>query len=182
MPRTLVRNATWAVLLLATCRIASAQTVTAVPKLDVDRFTGSWYEIARLPVKREKSCVSDVVQLFAQGDKNSQLQSVGSCKTSKGYTNVWNATETAQDKIGDGKYKVTFVWPFSAMDWVLATGPDYDWALVGNPNHKELWIFSRTPAMSPDVLAAIKSQAVAQGFSAAKLISTPQTATVMVAR
>ncbi len=74
------------------------------------------------------------------------------------------------DTLGDGKLKVSYLWPFSQKYWVLAVGPEYTWALVGNPNHKELWVLSRTETMNPEMLEEIKSKAAAEGFEGAKLI------------
>ena len=59
--------------------------------------------------------------------------------------------------------------------WVLATGPAYEWALVGSPKHKTLWILSRTSTLDPAVLMQIKSTATAQGFDLTKLITVAQT-------
>ncbi len=78
------------------------------------------------------------------------------------------------DKAGDGKLTVTHFWPFTQKRWVLALGPAYEWALVGSPNHKSLWILSRTPTLKPEVLADIKSRAAAQGFDPARMITLPR--------
>ncbi len=111
--------------------------------------------------------------LFALGDKANHIQLVTSCKTKAGYTDARNADGKAQDKLGDGKLKLG-IWPFSRKYWVLATEPDYQWSLVGSPNHKTLWIYSRKPVMSPDVLAEVRAKAASQGFALDKLVMTPQ--------
>jgi apolipoprotein D and lipocalin family protein len=159
-----------------------AQTVAAVPKLDETRLTGTWYEIARLPDRHEKACIADAFELVTRGDKLNQLQVVDSCKTKKAYTNVRNFNANPQDKksklAGDGRLKVPTIWPFAAKRWVLATGPNFEWWLVGNPNHKSLWIFARTPALAPDVLASIKTQASSEGYAVDHLVMTPQSVPV----
>ena len=153
---------------------AFGQAVRAVPTLDFNQFTGSWYEIARLPTKREKICTGDVVEVIALGDKSKQLQIVTSCTTNKGYTEVRNATAETQKKRSDGELKVTYIWPFSEKNWVLDVAPDNAWVLIGSPNHKELWVYSRTTALSQDVLTMIEQKAASEGFNTAKLINTPQ--------
>ncbi len=163
-----------AILTLALQHAAAAQTVTAVPKLDFNQFTGSWYEIARLPNKREKNCTGDVVQVVALGDRSRELQLVTSCKTGKGYIDVRNATARTQNNRGDGEFKVIYIWPFSEKDWVIAVGPDANWLLIGNPNHKALWIYARTTTLSPAVRAEIEQMAAAQGYATASLVTTPQ--------
>jgi apolipoprotein D and lipocalin family protein len=154
--------------------ILIGQSVSAVPTLDFDQFTGSWYEVARFPNKREKICTGDVVEVIALGDKAKQLQIVTSCKTNKGYTEVRNATARTENKRGDGELKVTFIWPFSEKDWVIGVGPDAQWVLIGNPNHKALWVYSRTATLSAAVLSDIEQRANAAGFATAKLVMTPQ--------
>ena len=149
---------------------ASAQTVTAVPTFDLNKYMGVWYEIARLPDKKEKRCLSDAIVLYTLADKRNHFQMVTSCQIKAANSDAWNATGVV-DKAGDGKLKITYIRPFSAKYWMLAEGPGSEWALVGSPNHKTLWILSRARSLQPEVLAEIKSKAAAQGFDLAKLIT-----------
>ena len=153
---------------------AVAQTVTAVPKVDPDRFLGAWYEIARFPNKVEKPCVSDGMVLYAQGDKPRHFQMVTSCLIKGASPNAWDANGII-DKAGDGQVKISYIWPFSSKYWVLAIGPAYEWTLMGSPNHKTLWVLSRTASMAPEVLAEIKARAAAQGFDMGKLVTISHT-------
>ena len=163
-----------ALLLLAAGKAAPAQAVSALPSVDLNRFAGSWYEIARLPFKREKECIANVVEIVALADKAEHLQLVNSCMTNKGFTDVRNASVKVEKGSGDAKLKVTYLWPFSEKDWVLAVGEHYEWALVGSPNHKVLLVLSRTRTMSPEVLAGIERQAAGLGFDTAKVVTTLQ--------
>lgn len=163
-----------AALLQCALQPAQAQSVKALPSIDLNRFTGTWYEIARLPNKREKKCIADVVQVLALGDKKNQLQIVESCKTNKGYTQIRNASAKGLKNSGDGKLKVTYLWPFSEKHWVLALGEQYEWALVGSPDHKTLWVLSRTRNMDNSTLSAIQQKAGSQGFHTDKMKMTAQ--------
>jgi len=155
--------------------LAGGQTVAAVPALDLNRYTGTWYEVARYPNKAEKHCVSDAVMLYALADKAKKFQVVSSCATKDGYRNVRNGNGKRADKSEDGRLKVSYSWPFSSKYWVLAIDPEYsEWALVGNPNRKTLWVLSRTGAMRPEVLAEVEAKASAEGFDAAKLVRVTQ--------
>jgi apolipoprotein D and lipocalin family protein len=153
-----------------------AQAPTAVSHLDDDQMKGVWYEIAHLPDKREKTCIGDAFQLDARGDKPNTLEWVDSCKTKSAYVNVHNSTAKPQNKKTptDGHLKIGAFWPFTAKYWVIALGPDYGWYLLGSPNHKNLWIYSKSPTLTPDVLAQIESQAAAAGYPVAKLLLTVQ--------
>jgi apolipoprotein D and lipocalin family protein len=149
---------------------AEAQAVSPVPKLDLKRFSGAWYEMALYPNKKEKKCVSDGVVLYALGDKPGRLQVVTSCMLKGGATDVRNANGKLADKSGDGKLKVSYLWPFSTKYWVLATGPEYEWVVVGSPDHKLLWILSRTAVMKAETMDEAKAKAGAMGFDTAKLV------------
>ncbi|MEO6803710.1 MAG: lipocalin family protein [Granulicella sp.] len=171
--RTTAKGLALLSLLLALAQVSSGQTVRPVPKLDLTRFTGAWYIVARQPNKREKDCVSDSFVEIALADKPNRFQLVNACRVKTGEM-VANNASGKQNKNGDGKLRASYLWPFSTKYWVLALGPEYAWALVGSPNHKNLWVFSRTTALPPEVLSEIEAQAVSQGFDTSKLVSQPQ--------
>lgn len=164
----------WLGLVAGIAQTAAAEPISAVPQLDLNRLTGTWYEIALYQNKWEKRCTSDATLLYALGDKPHSFQLVNACKIKNGNTDARNATGKRADKGTDGKLKVTYTFPFTSKHWVLAIGPDYEWGLVGSPNHKALWILSRTPALKPEVLAEIEAKAVAEGFNASKIVMMPQ--------
>jgi apolipoprotein D and lipocalin family protein len=158
--------------LLAPAR-ASAQSATAVAQLSPNRLMGTYFEIARDPIKREKHCVGEEMVLYDLGDKPNTLQLVTSCQLKGNTSDSWNSSGKFS-LAGDGQLKLNWIWPFTTKYWVLALAPDYAWALVGTPNHKSLWILSRTPTLPPGVLASIQATASAQGFNTAKLIQITQ--------
>lgn len=166
--------AVWALMVAGDGKAANAQSASAIPKLDVDQFTGTWYEVARLPNKAEKKCTSDAMVLYAEGDKPRRMQVVNTCRIKGDDVNVRNGRIKPAEKSGDGKYKLVYTWPFSSKYWVMATGPKYEWALVGNPNHKTLWLLSKTQQVSPELLGEMKSRAASDGFDVGKLVTVSQ--------
>ncbi|GAC1414456.1 MAG: lipocalin family protein [Acidobacteriaceae bacterium] len=174
--RTLRRAA--AALMLIGCAmpfsgVLHAQSATAVPKLDLDRFVAPWYEIMRSPIHREKACLGDQVVLYALGDKKNSFQRVTSCRIKGDNSQSWNATGKL-DEHGSGTLKIRTIWPFSSSYWVLATGPAYEWMLVGTPNHRTMWILSKTPVLPPEMLADAQAKAAAGGFNTSKLVKIEQ--------
>ncbi len=153
---------------------AAGQSVSAVAKLDMSQLVGTWYEIARLPNKGEKHCVSDAIALYALGEKPNRFSVVTSCRAKGGAVDVRNGNGKAQDKLGDGRLKVTYTWPFSTKEWVLAVGSENGWVLIGSPNHKLLWVLGKTSKMAPEVLSEIRAKAASEGFDVGKLVMTPQ--------
>jgi apolipoprotein D and lipocalin family protein len=162
-----------AALSLAPIPSAHAQSAAAIPKLDPTRLTGTYYEIARYPIKREKQCLRNEMVLYALGDKPRSFQIVTSCQVKEDNSEFWNKSGKL-DKAANGEIKLGSIWPFSVKYWVIAIAPNYSWALVCSPNHKSLWVLSRTPTLAPEILSNIHSQASAQGFDTAKLIAISQ--------
>ena len=150
-----------------------AQTVTPVAQLDLTRFLGQWYQIARLPDKAEKKCSANVFTLYAASDKKLRFSDVRSCMVRPGDNDIANE-DGRQDKTGDGKLSVKHLVIFHQKRWVLAIAPDYTWALMGDPKHKTLWLLSRSATMDDAVLADLKSRAGAQGFDVSKLLMVKQ--------
>jgi lipocalin len=112
-----------AILATAATPCVHAQGVSAIPTLDRKSLTGNWYEIARLPNKREKHCAADPIELIALGDKpQTQLQLVDGCTDVKGYKDQWNFTAASKKKSTSGALKIGF-FPLSRKYWIIATGP-----------------------------------------------------------
>ncbi len=68
------------------------------------------------------------------------------------------------DNTSNARLKVSFFWPFRGDYWIIDLGREYEYAVVGTPNRKYLWILSRTPEMHPEVLAKILENVEKQGF------------------
>ncbi len=169
----------WAVLAgaLMSGAAASAQagthTVGAVPQLDLKRLAGGWYEVERLPDKPEKHCVGDAMQIYSLGDKPGRFQMVESCILKDGEASIHNANGRV-DKAGGGHLKLGFLFPFTSKLLVIAVDPAYDWAMIGTPNHKSLWLLSHNGRLAPEVLARLTSLAQAEGFRTSKLLKVTQ--------
>jgi apolipoprotein D and lipocalin family protein len=152
---------------------ATAQSATAVPQLAPNSLIGTYFEIARYPIKREKHCVSDEMILYGLNDKPNTFKIVTICQLKGDTSDFWNGSGKFSET-GNGQLKLNWIWPFTTKYWILALAPDYTWALVGTPNHKSLWILSLATTLPPDVLASIEAQASAQGFNTSKLIQITQ--------
>jgi apolipoprotein D and lipocalin family protein len=158
---------------------AFGQQAAAVPQLDLKQLAGKYYEVARLPTKADKKCVSDAIGLYALGDKPGRFQVVTSCRQKDDFTDVHISDGRRQQKNGtDGRLKLGSFWPLFSKYWVLAVGSNDEWVLVGTPNHKKLWIYSKAATMAPETLADVKARAAAQGYKVDKLVSYPQSGVV----
>lgn len=167
-------------LVAAHLRVASRQVAVATaPALDLSRYAGRWFEIARLPLSTERDCSSDVSATYTLL-RGGRLRVLNSCRTRDGVLEEVRGLARVTD--GDGaKLEVCFApktlrWlPGSwAPYWVLHVDPDYGAAVVGTPDRKHLWLLSREPFMDDSQLQRLLLHARAQGYDTAALMRTPQ--------
>jgi apolipoprotein D and lipocalin family protein len=145
----------------------------AVEHVDLARYLGKWYEIARYPNRFEKSCASDVTADYARRD-DGKITVTNACRKSDGKSKESKGTAKMVDTTSNAKLKVTFFWPFSGDYWVIDLDPDYKYAVIGEPDRKYLWVLSRTPELGPGVYERIMGKVRELGYDPAKLVKTPQ--------
>ena len=150
-----------------------ATPLPTVAAVDLDRYTGAWYEIALVPNRFQAQCVADTQARYRiQGD---DLEVFNRCRQSDG--SVTDATGVAKvvPNSGGAKLRVSFFRPFYGDYWVLALPSDYRWVLVGEPTRRYGWLLSRTPQMAPADQEAAMTQAESLGYSRSAFRLTPQT-------
>jgi len=142
-----------------------------VPHVDLDKYLGKWYEIARLPAKFQEGCAETTATYSLL--KNGNISVLNECKRN-GKVKTAKGTAKVVDKGTGAKLKVTFFWPFYGDYWIIKLGNNYEYAVVGTPNLKYLWILSRTPQMDSKLFSELKEFAKTNGFDVGKLIETSQ--------
>ncbi len=145
--------------------------VQSVASVDLNRYAGTWYEVAHLPMFFQRQCVGDTTALYTPQPDGS-IAVTNRCRTSTGFDEA-RGKATPVEGGGNAKLKVSFFWPFKADYWVIGLDPEYRWAVVGNPNRKYLWLLSRTPTLPADQQAKALDVARAQGFDLSALELTP---------
>jgi apolipoprotein D and lipocalin family protein len=151
-----------------------AAELTVVPSVDLARYAGKWYEIARLPNRFQRECASDITATYTLRP-DGKIAVLNECRTAGGRAKAAKGTaRVASGKGPNTKLKVSFFWPFSGNYWIIDLDPDYRWAVVGEPDRKYLWILSREPHMHDAVFRGILDRVKSQGYDLAALISTPQ--------
>lgn len=141
----------------------------------IERYLGTWYEIARKPVSFEKNCYGTQAH-YAMRKDGKTIDVVNTCykKSLSGSEQVGLAKAWVVDPITNAKLKVQFQWPFRGDYWILEVGKHYDYALVGEPKRKNLWILSRAPTLSHRITAHLLQRARQQGFDTGDMIFTTQ--------
>lgn len=150
------------------------EELPTVDSVDLNRYTGRWYEIAKLPARFENDCVSDVTATYTLRD-DGKVDVLNQCRKSSGELKTAHGTAKVVDYDTNAKLKVTFFWPFYGDYWILELGADYEYAVIGEPSRKYLWILSRTPQIEEVLYQSLLERIARRGFSANKLIKTHHT-------
>lgn len=130
----------------SSAQATSTSPLNTVDNVDLRRYTGKWYEIARYPNRFQRNCQSDTTAIYTLRD-DGKVQVVNACREKNGNLTIARGTAKVVDKKTNAKLKVTFLWPFYGDYWVIGLSPDYRYAIVGEPSRKYLSILSRTPSM-----------------------------------
>lgn len=159
---------------------AFAQDVRPVAKVDLDRYVGKWYEIARFPNRFQDQCSGNVTAQYAKRS-DGEIDVINRCRKNDGGMDEAIGRGRIADAITNARLKVRFApdwlgWiPFLWADyWIIELADDYTYAAVGEPSREYLWILSRTPTMPDSTYAAVVDRLTEQGFDTAKLVKTRQ--------
>ena len=168
---------------------ALLMTIAAVPLptqdwVELGRYAGRWYEIARLPNRFQDQCAGDVVATYALRP-DGRVGVVNECRKKDGQTtHVEGVARRADEKGPASRLKVRFapaVLSFLPLVWgdywILELDRDYHHALVGDPSRKYLWVLSRTPTMDAATYESLTAAAARLGFDVTRLVRTPQSPT-----
>lgn len=143
--------------------------------VDLERYAGRWYEIARYDMRFEKGCEGVTAEYSKRPDGLIRVLNTchqgavdGPVKTSEGKAKIADATTNA-------KLKVSFFGPFFGDYWVLDHADDYSWSIVGEGSGKYLWLLSRKLPTEAD-RAALTARAKALGYDTTMLRPTKQPA------
>ena len=142
-----------------------------VPSVDLSRYVGQWYEIARLPNRFQKKCADSVTANYKLRSDGS-IQVVNRCRKASGEFTTAKGKAKILDKKTNAKLKVTFFWPFYGKYWILDLGPNYEYAVVGEPGRDYLWILSRTPQIDEALYQQLLAKMQARGFDTMRMIRT----------
>jgi lipocalin len=161
---------------------ASATRVRSAPHVDLQRYAGRWYEIARLPLGPEdRRCgggnVSALYRLLPDGG----IAIANRCRSRRGGFTLAEGRARVVPRSNGSQLEVTFAprwlralpWVWSDY-WVLRVDDDYRSALVGTPDHKHLWLLSRTPRLAGSDYQRLVEHAEAEGYDTSRLELTPQ--------
>lgn len=149
--------------------------VQVVPHVDISRYAGTWYEIAKYPNRFQKGCVatSATYTVLPGGRAVEVLNRCRSGSLDGPFRSIKGKARVVDEDTG-ARLKVTFFWPFSGDYWIIDLGSEYEYAVVATPDRKYLWILSRTPRMDEETYGRILEKVRAQHFDPSRLKRTLQ--------
>lgn len=148
---------------------------TLVKTVDMKRFMGTWYEIARFPnffQSNEAIGGSDTYEILANGDY--QVTYRWQEKNFKQPVKSMQGKFWVDDPQIMGKMKVQFFWPFAADYWLIDVDEAYNYLVVGYPDRSMLWILSKEKTMPENVYQSILKRLKAQQYDISKLMKVRQ--------
>jgi apolipoprotein D and lipocalin family protein len=145
-----------------------------VPHVDLQKYLGTWYEIARFPHRFQEGCVGTTAEYTLL--ENGKIGVLNQCRkeTLDGKITSAKGEAWVVDKLTNAKLKVSFFWPFSGDYWIIDLDENYEYAVVGHPGRNYLWILSRSPQMDEASYKRILDRLIQQSYDITRLIQTPQ--------
>ena len=171
MQRALARTVALIALVAAGCA-GSPEPLPVVERVELDRYLGTWYEIARYPAPFQEGCTATTATYSLRDDGDIRVMNRCHVGSPSGELREAEGRARVVDQDSGAKLEVTFFWPFWGDYWVLALDGDYRWSLVGEPRRRYLWILSRTPVMAQATYEAILEKLPELGYDPQNLIVT----------
>jgi len=164
---------------LAVGMATATPPVQGVEKLDMSRYEGTWFEVARLPNKLQERCSHDVTATYRL-DPGGAVTVLNRCVDADERVRVAVGRATALD--GDpARLRLSYMpewlswWPGTHSDhWVVMLDEDYRYAVVSDATRSALWILSRAPSLDARTYDGIVSRLRAQRYPVDQLVLTPQ--------
>ena len=169
-----------ALALLLAGQACAAEALATIPSLDLKRYAGTWYEIAKFPNSFQDKCIGFTTATYS-ARPDGRIDVVNRCRRKDGDNDV--AEGVARQPAGPASPKlevrfapaiVSFIPMVWGDYWVIDLDQDYTLAAVSEPKREYLWILSRTPTVAPEAYDALLKRLAAQGLDMKRLAPTRQ--------
>ena len=133
-----------------------SNSVNTVSFVDLSKYAGKWYEIAKIPNRFQKGCARGTTAEYKLRD-DGNIDVINKCIEEDGSINEAEGLAKIVDEKTNSKLEVSFVSIFGIHlfwgdYWVIGIDKNYEYAVIGHPERKYGWILSRTPQLSKDKL------------------------------
>ncbi|HET7292727.1 MAG TPA: lipocalin family protein [Vicinamibacteria bacterium] len=151
--------------------------------VDLGRYVGRWYEIARLPNRFQEQCAGDVAATYTLRE-DGRVSVVNECRRKDGrIARAEGVARTADENGPASRLKVRFAPAWLSFlglvwgdYWIVELDSDYRYAVVGDPSRKYLWILSRRPELDAATYDSLVASVARLGFDVSRLKRTAQSA------
>ena len=148
----------------------------AVPQparnVELRRYLGRWYEIARYEQRFQKGCQGVTADYSLRAD--GKIDVLNRCREASGEIRVARGTAKIVDQTTNAKLKVSFFGPFYGDYWVLDHADDYSWSVVGEPSGRYLWILAREATPGDEEVEELIRRVEELGYDTSMLLRTIQ--------
>jgi apolipoprotein D and lipocalin family protein len=155
-----------------------SRPLTTVSKVDLKRYAGLWYEIARIPNRFQKQCARGVTAQYTLR-ADGRIDVVNRCYESSGKISEAEGLARVEDTASNARLKVSFFsilgWrPVWGDYWIIGLADNYEYAVVGAPGRKYGWILARERKLSEDTMEKIFTLLREQGYDPERFQMTRQ--------
>ena len=159
-----------------------------LPRLDLESYMGTWYQVLWFPNRFQKQCSSDTSATYRILG-NGSVEVTNRCRTAEGTMDTVvgvarppaGVSRIVAGKLQPARLEVSFLpawlrWTGIGWGayWVLDLAPNGRYAIISEPSRQYLWVLSRQPALTSDEDAAIRGKLQALGFDLRALQTHPQ--------
>ncbi|GAB4186431.1 MAG: lipocalin family protein [Wenzhouxiangellaceae bacterium] len=164
--------------LLAPVVMAQDETPATVAQVDLKRYTGTWYEIAKIPNRFQDQCVGNTTASYQLRD-DGRIDVINRCLDEDGEYDQAKGVARVVDSETNARLEVSFVsllgWHLFWGDyWIIGLAEDYRYAVIGHPQREYGWILSRQPQLTPSDRAHIDALLRNAGYDPQHFEATPQ--------
>lgn len=162
-------------LLLAACRSDPVATQAPSAPIDLQRFMGTWYVVARVPNVIERGHMASRDEYTLRDDGKVDIHYVYRTGPYQPYKAL-DAVATVRDGTGNRDWRLRFFHLVPTTQRILEVAPDYSWALIAVPERDLAWIFMRRPQIDERQYLELRKRLRAHGVNIDKVWLVPQTA------
>ena len=149
--------------------------LSTVPGVDLNKYSGKWYEIARLPNSFEKGLICVTAEYSLREDGKVTVVNSGRKEDNPARIDSIKGKAWVPDPNEAGRLKVQFFWPFAGGYYIFHLDQEnYQYALVGTPSRKFFWLLSRNPAIDESLYEELVKIASDNGFETGNILKVRQ--------
>jgi len=156
------------IIVFSACGGNMADAPQPLASVDLKRYIGKWYEIAKIPNRFQKKCAAGTTAEYKLR-KDGTVLVVNSCLNQNGKRVIATGIAKVADPVTNAKLKVSFV-RFLGVNlfwgdyWIIGLDKEYQYAIVGVPTRKYGWILGRRPELSNEEWITVKDILKSQAY------------------